>query len=129
MGCTACTEPQCLYKGALYLYLTLQERKYNRQQQHVNRCLYQGGSPAKFLEASRHISFLLLLLLLLLLTALQPLVGFGLLTYLTNNQFSYQFPIGSTQSDNSRPIYAQFENIRNCTRGTFGAYRVCSKRC
>jgi hypothetical protein len=21
MGCTACTEPQCLYKGALYLYL------------------------------------------------------------------------------------------------------------
>ena len=23
MGCTACTEPQCLYKGALYLYLYL----------------------------------------------------------------------------------------------------------
>ena len=23
MGRTACTEPQCLYKGALYLYLTL----------------------------------------------------------------------------------------------------------
>ena len=22
MGCTACTEPQCLYKGAFYLYLT-----------------------------------------------------------------------------------------------------------
>jgi len=22
MGRTACTEPQCLYKGALYLYLT-----------------------------------------------------------------------------------------------------------
>jgi hypothetical protein len=21
MGCTACTEPQCLYKGALYLFL------------------------------------------------------------------------------------------------------------
>ena len=21
MGCTACTEPQCLYKGALYLYI------------------------------------------------------------------------------------------------------------
>jgi len=21
MGCTACTEPQCLYKGDLYLYL------------------------------------------------------------------------------------------------------------
>ena len=21
MGCTACTEPQCLYKGALYFYL------------------------------------------------------------------------------------------------------------
>ena len=24
MGCTACTEPQCLYKGALYLFFTLQ---------------------------------------------------------------------------------------------------------
>jgi len=24
MGCTACTEPQCLYKGALYLYLTVE---------------------------------------------------------------------------------------------------------
>jgi len=23
MGCTACTEPQCLYKGDLYLYLYL----------------------------------------------------------------------------------------------------------
>jgi hypothetical protein len=23
MGHTACTEPQCLYKGALYLYLTI----------------------------------------------------------------------------------------------------------
>ena len=23
MGRTACTEPQCVYKGALYLYLTL----------------------------------------------------------------------------------------------------------
>ena len=100
-----CTEPQCLYKCALYLYLYLyspyglyslyrasvpvqqctlplpipllplwavrpvqslsactmvhftftlpychlQEHKYNRQQQCVNRCLYQGGSPAKFL--------------------------------------------------------------------------------
>jgi hypothetical protein len=21
MGCTACTEPQCLYKGAIYLYI------------------------------------------------------------------------------------------------------------
>jgi len=21
MGCTACTEPQCLYKGALYLHV------------------------------------------------------------------------------------------------------------
>ena len=25
MGCTACTEPQCLYKGALYLYLYHQQ--------------------------------------------------------------------------------------------------------
>jgi len=24
MGRTACTEPQCLYKGALYLYLTVE---------------------------------------------------------------------------------------------------------
>jgi hypothetical protein len=24
MGCTACTDPQCLYKGALYLYLTVE---------------------------------------------------------------------------------------------------------
>jgi len=24
MDCTACTEPQCLYKGALYLYLTVE---------------------------------------------------------------------------------------------------------
>ena len=23
MGCTACTEPQCLYKGALYLYVLI----------------------------------------------------------------------------------------------------------
>jgi hypothetical protein len=23
MGCTACTEPQCLYKGDLYLYLQI----------------------------------------------------------------------------------------------------------
>jgi hypothetical protein len=26
MGRTACTEPQCLYKGALYLYLTFEIR-------------------------------------------------------------------------------------------------------
>ena len=24
MGCTACTELQCLYKGALYVYLTVE---------------------------------------------------------------------------------------------------------
>jgi len=24
MDCTACAEPQCLYKGALYLYLTVE---------------------------------------------------------------------------------------------------------
>jgi len=24
MGRAACTEPQCLYKGALYLYITIQ---------------------------------------------------------------------------------------------------------
>jgi len=30
MGRTACTEPQCLYKGALYLYLILNpDQDYN----------------------------------------------------------------------------------------------------
>jgi len=29
MGCTACTEPQCLYKGALYLYLTVELHLYS----------------------------------------------------------------------------------------------------
>jgi hypothetical protein len=27
MGCTACTEPQCLYKGDLYLHLLLHGEK------------------------------------------------------------------------------------------------------
>jgi len=29
MGRTACTEPQCLYKGTLYLYLYVLVRLYN----------------------------------------------------------------------------------------------------
>jgi hypothetical protein len=43
MGRTACTEPQCLYKGALYLYLTLlwmelSFRNKNGRQQRVFHC-------------------------------------------------------------------------------------------
>jgi hypothetical protein len=30
MGRTACTEPQCLYKGALYIYLTVELYLYSR---------------------------------------------------------------------------------------------------
>ena len=37
-------------------YCHLQGSKYNRQQQHVNRCHYQGGSSAKILEVSINIS-------------------------------------------------------------------------
>jgi hypothetical protein len=70
------------HETILTCYCHLQERKYSRQQQPVNKYLYQGGSPAKFLEVSTQ-------------------------TYLTKNQFSYQFPIGSPQSDNSWLIYAQ----------------------
>ena len=37
MGCTACTQPQCLYKGALYLffpcYLHVAKLAFNRQQE------------------------------------------------------------------------------------------------
>jgi len=37
MGHTACTEPQCLYKGALYLYLYI---KSPYACPHVGKCIY-----------------------------------------------------------------------------------------
>ena len=36
MGCTACTEPQCLYKGALYLYLAFHD--WSSYLRHCVRC-------------------------------------------------------------------------------------------
>ena len=43
MGRTACTEPQCLYKGALYLYLT------------VELYLYSPYGPYVLYRASVHV--------------------------------------------------------------------------
>ena len=46
MGRTACTEPQCLYKGALYLYLTVQLYLYSpmgRTACTEPQCLYKGA--------------------------------------------------------------------------------------
>ena len=46
MGCTACTEPQCLYKGALYLYLTVELYLYSpvgRTDCTEPQCLYKGA--------------------------------------------------------------------------------------
>ena len=45
MGRTACTEPQCLYKGALYLYLTVELYLYppmGRTACTEPQCLYKG---------------------------------------------------------------------------------------
>jgi len=39
MGRTACTEPQCLYKGALYL--TLQDRYRTKKKKIPDACLKQ----------------------------------------------------------------------------------------
>jgi len=43
MGRTACTEPQCLYKGALYFYLYLQLRA-------VRSHLYILGKQKRFVS-------------------------------------------------------------------------------
>ena len=48
MGRTACTEPQCLYKGALYLYLTVELYLYpppsmGRTACTEPQCLYNGA--------------------------------------------------------------------------------------
>ena len=46
MGCTACTEPQCLYKSALYLYLTVELYLYSpmgRTACTEPQCLYKGA--------------------------------------------------------------------------------------
>ena len=46
MGRTACTEPQCLYKGALYIYLTVEQYLYSpmcRTDCTEPRCLYKGA--------------------------------------------------------------------------------------
>jgi hypothetical protein len=44
MGRTACTEPQCLYKGALYLYLTVELYLYSRYGPYG---LYRASVPNK----------------------------------------------------------------------------------
>ena len=46
MGRTACTEPQCLYKGALYLYLTVELYLYSPYESYGlyrAQCLYKGA--------------------------------------------------------------------------------------
>jgi hypothetical protein len=44
MGRTACTEPQCLYKGALYLYLTVELYLYSPYGPYG---LYSASVPAQ----------------------------------------------------------------------------------
>ena len=44
MGRTACTEPQCLYKGALYLYLTVELYLYSPYGPHD---LYRASVPVQ----------------------------------------------------------------------------------
>jgi hypothetical protein len=44
MGRTACTEPQCLYKGALYLYLTVELYLYSSYGQYD---LYRASVPVQ----------------------------------------------------------------------------------
>jgi len=46
MGCTACTEPQCLYKGALYLLLGLLDPEDNHTSvlSEVWNCVCQDNS-------------------------------------------------------------------------------------
>jgi len=46
MGRTACTEPQCLYKGSLYLYLRVEKYLYSpmgRTACTEPQCLYKGA--------------------------------------------------------------------------------------
>ena len=46
VGRTACTEPQCLYKGALYLYLTVELYLYSPMDRTActePQCLYNGA--------------------------------------------------------------------------------------
>ena len=47
MGRTACTEPQCLYKGALYLYLTLK----SNNPKAINLCLWFHEKAEKYLSS------------------------------------------------------------------------------
>ena len=44
MGRTACTEPQCLYKGALYLYLTVELYLYSP---YGTYSLYRASVPVQ----------------------------------------------------------------------------------
>jgi len=44
MGCTACTEPQFLYKGALYLYLTVELYLYSPYRPYG---LYRASVPVQ----------------------------------------------------------------------------------
>ena len=44
MGRTACTEPQCLYKGALYLYLRVELYPYSPYGPHG---LYRASVPVQ----------------------------------------------------------------------------------
>jgi hypothetical protein len=44
MGCTACTEPQCLYKGALYFYLTVELYIYSPYEPYG---LYRASVPVQ----------------------------------------------------------------------------------
>ena len=51
MGHAACTEPQCLYKGALYLYLMVELYLYppmGRAACTEPQCLYKGALYTKF---------------------------------------------------------------------------------
>ena len=47
MGRRTCTEPQCLYRGALYLYLLLMRKRHNRLS-HANRFFFITFVNQKF---------------------------------------------------------------------------------
>ena len=87
MGRTACTEPQCLYKGALYLYLT------------VELYLYSPYGPYGLYRASVPVQGCTLLysiaILLLPLWAIRPVQS---LSACTRVHFTLQYSYTSTPS-------------------------------
>ena len=74
MGRTACTEPQCLYKGDLYLYLYLSACTRVTFTLPLPQCLYKGDLYL-YLSACTRVHFTLHLNLLELSGSVQARIG------------------------------------------------------